>query len=542
MRLPRLPLVPRRLLLLLAALSLAATGARAQWDPGAGEWGKVAPEDVRVMTWNVEDMLCRHNDKVEGQNDWCACARIVAALKPDVLVLQECGDNDGNGSSGGNDSVSQLLTTAGLFLEGGNDPFNGGPVTAYVQKYAPGYDLPYRFVSAQTDGYNRNVVLSRFPFQDLNGDGDATYSDIPTVSPDQYAPGGDGGLRGYMLAELELPDATYLGDLVVGNGHLKAGSGSSDHDQRTEAARNIAYLVDYWYNGAGSGVPDPNGRIADSPPATQILAPDTPVVLMGDWNEEEGASWSKGPAGWLTRAQQTGGTDGTDRDRTDSLFDDARHYFTGDPDTLGNVKFDYVGWQESIATERISCVFDTFGTPTGALPAELIGLPTPGNASNVASDHRPVLVDVVLPLACGGDPTNYCVGAPNSIGGGATIGSVGPTGISQNDFTLTVVSARPGQFGLFFYGPEETQVPFGDGFRCVAPGAQGIFRLYPPITADPFGDGERQLDFTQPPADSGPGQITPGSTWYFQYWYRDPGGPGGTGFNFSDGLAATFCG
>jgi hypothetical protein len=266
------------------------------------------------------------------------------------------------------------------------------------------------------------------------------------------------------------------------------------------------------------------------------------VILAGDWNEEEGTSWSKGPAGWLTRAQLTGGTDGTDRDRSDMLFDNARHYFTNDGDTIGNIKFDYVAWQDSIASQRIAFVFDTQGTPIGALPPELLGLPTPLAASGVASDHLPVLVDLELPLFCGLDPFNYCIGAPNSIGGGAMISSSGSTSIAANDFTLHFQSARPGQFGLFYYGPQQVQIPFGDGFRCVGAGGVGTFRLYPPITADPFGDGQRPLDFTQPPASAGPGQIAPGSTWYFQYWYRDPGGPGGSGFNFSNGLGAPFCG
>ena len=39
---------------------------------------------------------------------------------------------------------------------------------------------------------------------------------------------------------------------------------------------------------------------------------------------------------------------------------------------------------------------------------------------------------------------------------------------------------------------------------------------------------------------AGGGAITAGSTWNFQFWYRDPqGGP--NGFNLSDGMRVTFC-
>jgi hypothetical protein len=35
-------------------------------------------------------------------------------------------------------------------------------------------------------------------------------------------------------------------------------------------------------------------------------------------------------------------------------------------------------------------------------------------------------------------------------------------------------------------------------------------------------------------------QITAGSTWYFQFWFRDPAA-GARNVNLSNGLAATFC-
>jgi hypothetical protein len=91
----------------------------------------------------------------------------------------------------------------------------------------------------------------------------------------------------------------------------------------------------------------------------------------------------------------------------------------------------------------------------------------------------------------------------------------------------------------FFYGANQGQFAFGDGFRCV-PGS--IERLWPPVMIDGlFGDVTRNVDFTNGPMSSGPNMITPGSTWNFQFWYRDPLGPGGSGFNLTDGLTAIFC-
>jgi hypothetical protein len=104
---------------------------------------------------------------------------------------------------------------------------------------------------------------------------------------------------------------------------------------------------------------------------------------------------------------------------------------------------------------------------------------------------------------------------------------------------LVADGAPPGKLGKFFYGPAQVQLPFGNGLLCAGPGAIGIFRLTPPQPANPDGNAVRPLDFTAPPASTGPGAITPGSTWNFQYWYRDPNV--GAGFNLSDALSATFC-
>ena len=378
--------------------------AHAQWDPDNGQWRKSDPDHLRVMTWNIEDSICTSaTDKREQFGDWHALVCIVASMQPDVLILQETGDNSGNGTGSGVDSVGNLTTVIDLFLHGGTDPFVGGTVTSYVQKYAAAFDLPFVFVSTGNDGFNRNVILSRYPFADLNGDGKSQISDIGFVAPDQWAPGGNGGIRGFMFAEIDLPDSVYPGDLVIGNAHLKAGGDSSDHADRVRAAQNVGYYIYHLFGGAGTGVPDPYNKIADTPQVTSILDANTPVIFGGDWNEDEQRNGGTvGPADWLVRGGGLGGSDGTDRDTTDSRYDDAREYFSGSRNTQSSSKLDYIGAWDSIATPVREFVFLSSAIPSGKFPPELMNFPTPANpnpllASNTASDHRPVIVDFLLP-------------------------------------------------------------------------------------------------------------------------------------------------
>lgn len=131
----------------------------------------------------------------------------------------------------------------------------------------------------------------------------------------------------------------------------------------------------------------------------------------------------------------------------------------------------------------------------------------------------------------------YCTGAPNSAGAGASISASGSASVCANDLVLHVSGAISAQFGMFYYGPNQVQAPFGDGFRCVGAGGLGTFRLLPPLPASGTGTAQHALDLSAPPASAG--QILPGSSWNFQYWYRDPAF-GGTGFNLSDALKVEF--
>ncbi len=138
-----------------------------------------------------------------------------------------------------------------------------------------------------------------------------------------------------------------------------------------------------------------------------------------------------------------------------------------------------------------------------------------------------------VPDECECIAASYCQTAMNSVGPGALISHTGSLSVSLNDTVLLATGLPPSQFGIFHYGPNQLEVPFGNGFRCV--GGQ-VFRL-PTQLSDGSGTMSRALDVNDMPNG---GEIEANDTWNFQCWYRDPMG-GGAAFNLSDGLQIRFC-
>lgn len=526
---------------LTVALACLAPSAAAQFDPTSGQWGKDEPHHLRVMSWNVKDGLCTSNNKQEGQNNWTAICRSIASFQPDVLVLLECADNNGNGTGSGNDNVAELTAVLELMMHGGSDPHHGGAaVTSYVQLYVPTFDLPYIFVPNKTDNYNRNAIMSRYPFEDLNGDGRSTWTDIPTVSATSYAPGGNGGIRGFQFVEIDLPDNIYSGDVVVGGAHLKSGGATSDETDRREAAQNVAYVVEHIFNGGGTGTVDAANKIADSPQVTNVLDANTPVILAGDWNEDESTNGQKGPAEWLCHAQFTGGMDGTDRDGSDMLYDDG-HDYAGSDNTLGSKKLDYIAWQDSIATMKHEFLFHSNSVPASKLPTPMLGFPNPISVSGWASDHKIVICDFELPRmiiepVCFGDSqlaicpclngTQAGQGCENSTGVGGVLTYTGTASVAADDLHLYGYQCRQLQTGVFLQGGALAALSFRDGILCVAP---PTLRLEF-VQTDFVGQATSTVSLVNA------GNNVPGITRYYQLWFRDPGGPCGAGSNLTSAL------
>ena len=126
----------------------------------------------------------------------------------------------------------------------------------------------------------------------------------------------------------------------------------------------------------------------------------------------------------------------------------------------------------------------------------------------------------------------YCEAAPNSISqGGAKIDGAGSQSVGIAELTLRA-SPVPDQPGLFFYGANQIQVPFGEGFRCVG---GGIRRMGVRFAQN--GVLSTTVKFTG--YGGAPNQFEAGTVWNFQAWYRDPAG-GHSQFNLSDGYTVHF--
>ncbi len=130
-------------------------------------------------------------------------------------------------------------------------------------------------------------------------------------------------------------------------------------------------------------------------------------------------------------------------------------------------------------------------------------------------------------------------GCLNSTGSGAELRALGTSSVVSDNLTLSVTHLPPSKNGLVFMGGSVVNaVPFGDGLRCVN---TPLFRFMVQNsgTTGSFGYGPGQIEWVKNNLD-GSGWITPGSTWRFQAWFRDPSGPCGATFNTSNALEVVF--
>ncbi len=129
--------------------------------------------------------------------------------------------------------------------------------------------------------------------------------------------------------------------------------------------------------------------------------------------------------------------------------------------------------------------------------------------------------------------SNVCTSTTNSTGLAALMHSFGQNRISSNNLILNATNLPADKTGLFFFGQTQTQVPFGNGWRCVA----SPFLRLPATTSNLLGDLYWPLNLNTLPGGT---VIHAGEVWYFQAWFRDPAA-GGAGSNTSDALRVPWC-
>ncbi|MCB9913582.1 MAG: hypothetical protein H6828_00365 [Planctomycetes bacterium] len=142
--------------------------------------------------------------------------------------------------------------------------------------------------------------------------------------------------------------------------------------------------------------------------------------------------------------------------------------------------------------------------------------------------------------------TDPGAGCSNSTGVGSDLYFTGTSSVVADDLALHVTDLPVNKWGVVYMGGAQISVPFGDGLRCVGAGASGVYR-FPPQNSGALG----AVDFPPPAFGGGvvsyaaslfppAGQIGAGSTWYLQFWYRDPVGPCGNVFNLSSAMQVDF--
>jgi len=128
---------------------------------------------------------------------------------------------------------------------------------------------------------------------------------------------------------------------------------------------------------------------------------------------------------------------------------------------------------------------------------------------------RPDLADV----AGGGFSTTYCTSNLNSLGQMAQLTVTGSPVVSDNDLNFSVVNLPTSVFGYLLMSQAQGNVPFFGG-------SSGILCLGAPFirfSGNVLNSGANGEIAFSPDVNNLPqgASFGPGSTWNFQYWYRD---------------------
>lgn len=274
--------------------------------------------------------------------------RVFAAIKPDVILLQEIDVAD---------TASDLTTRLNRVVP-------------------PGAGLTWTVQFGESDGFIRCAVASRYPLT-LGRD-----NILPLAEP-----------RGVTVALVDLPDDRYATDLYVMGVHLKASGTESDELRRQASADAIAAWI--------RDIQQPGGVIT--------LSTGTPMLIGGDTNLRSDTALSIRANATLVTGdifdEATYGADiRPDWDATDLIDVQPRDPFNSSVLTWSSsspsIRFDRFYYTDSVGSIPTSFIFNTSTmTSTARSGAGVLSTDTRNT-----TDHLPVAVDLRLPEPVITDP------------------------------------------------------------------------------------------------------------------------------------------
>lgn len=152
----------------------------------------------------------------------------------------------------------------------------------------------------------------------------------------------------------------------------------------------------------------------------------------------------------------------------------------------------------------------------------------PGSGTSGAITLNGTIVARHVPEA----PAVYCTSNANSTSSAAVMATTGTPSLGTADLVLDVSLLPPNVFGLYFYGPNQASLPFGDGVRCV----DGNLQRLAPVNTGILGSVSQAINNSTLPPTS---PVAVGDRRNFQFWYRDTAA-GLSGFNTSSAVTVLF--
>jgi hypothetical protein len=140
---------------------------------------------------------------------------------------------------------------------------------------------------------------------------------------------------------------------------------------------------------------------------------------------------------------------------------------------------------------------------------------------------QPWPASVAWEVACP-EPFAYGTGKTTSLGAPAELAWGSYASASRDEFELRVTQAVPGNLGLVFWGVGQNSVPLLGGTLLVLP---PITRM-DPVVLDANGEAVIPLEI-EPEAV--------GETRNYQFWFRDPPHPDGTGSGLTNAVEVPLC-